>query len=95
MLKSKKYLSLKVVQRYFINPKIQRKMEKIIGFLSILLILTLLLGSLTGAKSLGEIIRRGLALLVLISFILIVLMVFVFENPHLIIDFLSDSFNIN
>lgn len=70
-------------------------MEKIIGFLSILLILTLLLGSLTGAKSLGEIIRRGLALLVLISFILIILMVFVSENPQLIFDFLSDYFNIN
>lgn len=70
-------------------------MEKIIGFLSILLILTLLLGSLTGAKSLGEIIRRGLALLVLISFILIILMFFVSENPQLVFDFLSDSFNIN
>jgi|GEM_PF-5364757 len=70
-------------------------MEKIIGFLSILLILTLLFGSLTGAKSLGEIIRRGLALLVFISFILIILMVFVSENPHLIFDFLSNYFNIN
>lgn len=70
-------------------------MEKIIGFLSILLILTLLLGSLTGAKSLGEIIRRGLALLVLISFILIILMFFVSENPQLIFDLLSDYFNIN
>jgi hypothetical protein len=67
-------------------------MEKIIGFLSILLILTLLLGSLTGAKSLGEIIRRGLAFLVLISFILIILMVFVSENPQLIFNFLSDYF---
>ena len=67
-------------------------MENFVLFLSALLILIILLGAISGAKTFGGIIRRGFYLLVLIFSVFLVSFTLASENPEDLLELLSSFF---